>query len=195
MSTAQLTVLWYAGLAVVTILLFEGDSLYSVAAIILLAALLIYTLKPHPQVRKGRFLLFVVGPFVALGTGWYGWSEYEQFQAQKAASLITLEQIEVMNLEVESSDDFHSNLLSDCLDNTCDYLTGTVLNRSSHVLTSITLDFGRIDITVALFVPPGRSHSFKQVLTDVEPLLLTNEKGVPLPFKIRETRGAVVERQ
>lgn len=72
MNTAQLTVLWYAGLAVVTILLNQGDSLYSIAAIIVLAGLLIYTLKPQPQVCKDRLLLFVGGPLVAIGI-WMVW--------------------------------------------------------------------------------------------------------------------------
>lgn len=195
MKTAQLTILWYAGAAIVAILLLERDSLYSIGAIIVLAALLLYTLKPHPQVRKGRLLLFVVGPFIAVGVGWYGWSEYELFQERRAASLIQPEQLEIMNLEVKSSDDFRSNFSSDCYSDDCLYLTGTVVNRSSHALTSLKLDFDAINVTVELLVPPGQSRPFKQELSDAEFLLLPVEKGVPLPIKILETRGQVVEKE
>ncbi len=199
MNTSQLTILWYAGWSIIAILLIfptNIDSVYAfILAIIVLAALLIYTLKPHPQVQKFRLLLFVIGPFVALVVGWYGWSSYEWFQERGAASLIQPEQLEIMNLEVKSSDDFRSNFSSDCYSDDCLYLTGTVVNRSSHALTSLKLDFDAINLTVELLVPPGQSRPFKQELSDAEFLLLPVEKGVPLPIKILETRGQVVEKE
>lgn len=66
MNTAQLIVLWYAGLLIVAILGFQAMGRESanplIVAIVVLAGLAIYTLRPHPKARKWVVALAVGGP-------------------------------------------------------------------------------------------------------------------------------------
>lgn len=82
MNTAQLIVLWYAGLVTAAILVFQTfgreSASFLIAAIALLAALLIYTLKPHPSARKRWVLLAVGGPLLLGPLAFYGWWSYEE---------------------------------------------------------------------------------------------------------------------
>ena len=70
MNTKQLVVLWYAGLVLTTILLFKGlvdNEVWGlVYSIILMSAILIYTLRSHPQAKKSRLAFWVLTPSLLL---------------------------------------------------------------------------------------------------------------------------------
>jgi hypothetical protein len=85
LNTAQLIVLWYAGLLIIGILVYQGFEAFGastnflIAAIVVLAALLLYSLTPHPRARKKWVLIAVSGPFAlaALMAGsWYGFTSW-----------------------------------------------------------------------------------------------------------------------
>ena len=71
MNTGQLIVLWYSGLLVSGILVsqalgWRGSPNYGIAAIVVLTAILLYTLKEHPQARKGLVLFWVTVPLFVI---------------------------------------------------------------------------------------------------------------------------------
>lgn len=71
MNTKQLVVIWYAGLAIATTLLFyaAGQSWTPwalLAVIVTIAALFVYTFRPHPAVNKKMLRRFVATPIVVL---------------------------------------------------------------------------------------------------------------------------------
>jgi hypothetical protein len=83
-NTPQLIVIWYAGLLIATVLVFNGghnDSGYNlIAAIIIIAGMLIYTLKPHPKARKKLALAWVLAPLIIGPLVVYGWFQYDQYR-------------------------------------------------------------------------------------------------------------------
>jgi len=93
MSTGQLIVLWYCGLAIFAVLLLSAVTRdapsYLIVAILVIAALLIYFLKPHPLARKRRVLMAVFGPIVALAlSAAGGWIALERYQQRQAAEML-----------------------------------------------------------------------------------------------------------
>ena len=95
MNTAQLIVLWYAGLLTVVILLLQAlwrdSASHLIAAIAVIAALLIYTLRPHPAARK-RWLVLLVGvPWLAGAATLLGVLAYplwEEFRLERAVDAV-----------------------------------------------------------------------------------------------------------
>lgn len=88
MNTTQLIVLWYAGLIIAGVLILSVVS-YGffpfIVAIIVIAAVLIYTLRPNPNVRKRRVLIAVLGPILILSliiSLWIGYQDYRQKQKE-----------------------------------------------------------------------------------------------------------------
>ncbi len=159
MNTAQLTVLWYAGLLIIAILLFQAadkDSAYLlIAAITLFTLLLLYTLKPHPQARKRWVLGWVLSPFLIAGLGLFGWYGYDQYKDRLAARLIPNDQIELENMDLLRSEyDYRRDL------------KGRVTNHSPHRLTRLYVEIpfeaaGCSDKRTAdfdLYVNPGESR-------------------------------------
>lgn len=94
MNTAQLIVLWYAGLLIIGILIYQGfeaSTNFLVAAIVVLAALLLYSLTPHPSARKKLVLIAVSGPFALAALvvgGWYGFSRWMEPQLRVESHLV-----------------------------------------------------------------------------------------------------------
>jgi tetratricopeptide (TPR) repeat protein len=69
-NTAQLIILWYATL-IISILLSvraidAANSVYFVVVIIIITALLVYSLRPNPKVKKRTVFVGVVGPIIGL---------------------------------------------------------------------------------------------------------------------------------
>jgi len=91
MNTKQMVVLWYAGLLLTAILLLKGledRALWAgVSAIILMSAILIYTLRPHPQVKKSRLALWVLAPFLLLAVVGAAYMVYHANRAEIARFL------------------------------------------------------------------------------------------------------------
>jgi hypothetical protein len=92
-NTPQLIVLWYAALLIVAVLLVgaldsfnsRGAASWFIAAIVVLAGVLIYTLKRHPVARRRPVALAVVIP-LGLAAGWgLGWEFYREHQAERAS--------------------------------------------------------------------------------------------------------------
>ncbi len=74
MSTAQLTVLWYAGILVSVILLLDSVSSYRlIIVVILFTCLTIYTLKPQPKVNRKTLISAVLTPLALLGLVFSTW--------------------------------------------------------------------------------------------------------------------------
>jgi len=100
-KTSQLIVLWYTGLSVVAILVFqaisESSANYAIAAVVVLAGLLIYTLRPHPEARKRWVLVGVAGPILLVSFGFYGLLKYWEYAKRIAETLIPLDKVELVN--------------------------------------------------------------------------------------------------
>jgi hypothetical protein len=62
LSTSQFIVLWYAGIFISLTLGGSSNNLIRSLGIAVLAGLIIYTLKPHPNVNKRKVFLWVVLP-------------------------------------------------------------------------------------------------------------------------------------
>jgi hypothetical protein len=96
--------LWYCGLAIFAVLVLLGNHqpLYLIAAIVVVSALLIYFLKPHPLARKRRVLVAVFGPIVALvvvvSVSVWGWTAYVESEQRKAAVNAILSEASPENL-------------------------------------------------------------------------------------------------
>jgi len=201
MNTAQLTVLWYAALVIIAILFFEAvsnNSAYTlIVAIVVLTTLLIYTLKPHPQARKGTLLLLVVGPFIVFGTGFYGWRAFETYQENKTTSLIALDQIEIteLSLERDSASGVDLDLFTDI------YLIGALRNHSSYVLKQIILEFtpklglaNSTKQTITVHTSPRQAEHFREQLHFYPSEDLPKQKLIPVEFKVIGTRGQVPDK-
>jgi hypothetical protein len=91
MNTAQLMVLWYGCLVIVGLCLFYafmGQSIFSLlAAVGLLTALAIYTLKPHPTARKRTVAAGVMIPPLVLASAlWAFVKQNERIAAEREAA-------------------------------------------------------------------------------------------------------------
>ena len=71
MNTKQLAALWYGGLAVSAVLIYQAGEYFStsslVGVILLVTGLAVYTFRQHPEAKKTRLFWIVTGPLV-LGT-------------------------------------------------------------------------------------------------------------------------------
>jgi hypothetical protein len=93
MTTAQLIVLWYAALLIITLLLAGALELLPAAmighicvAIVVFAAVLIYSLKQHPLARRKYVALGVLLPPLAIGVVGGAWMLQQQRQAEREAA-------------------------------------------------------------------------------------------------------------
>lgn len=107
MNTTQLIVLWYAGLIIAGVLVLSAVS-YGffpfIVAIIVIAAILIYTLRPNPNVRKRRVLIAVLGPIIILSSIislWIGYQVYRQKQKEIQESKMLEEENQRRSLEFQ----------------------------------------------------------------------------------------------
>ena len=112
MNTKQLVILWYAGMLLTALLLLRAltnipNALWPLmAAIVLMSAILIYTLRPHPQAKKSRLALWVLAPILLLATIGAGYKVYQANRAKIArilanAKLLTSDQYEFIDLTLE----------------------------------------------------------------------------------------------
>jgi hypothetical protein len=77
-NTIQLTLLWYGGLAIATVLTFAGlgkGLWYFVAAIALVTTLAIYTFSPTVKARKRWVVVFVLLPGLLTLMILYAWNQ------------------------------------------------------------------------------------------------------------------------
>ena len=95
MNTTQLIVFCYAALTITGLLVFGavGEGLresfhyaiaYAIAAVVVMAAAVIYILKPHPVARKRVVVLGVMVPLLLGALGIYGWLRYEEWRSARA---------------------------------------------------------------------------------------------------------------
>ena len=183
MKTSQLIVLWYAGLCVVAVLAYQAanknSANYLIAAIVVVASLLIYTLKPHPAARKRWVLLAVVGPIGAVAIAFYGILQYQERQQRMAETLIPLDQVELVDPKLTGD---HR-------------LVGRIRNLSSYTLTGLDVKIllyekGEIidsDMAhVSVEAPPGEERDFKAyTFFSKKP-----RPGVTWDYSVTKTRGA-----
>lgn len=81
LSTSQLVVLWYGGIIISFILWDSYNEIYKVLGVAALAALLIFTLNPHPNANKRKVFLWVVLPVpLTLGLIYSSAQVYEQYK-------------------------------------------------------------------------------------------------------------------
>jgi len=164
MNTAQLIVLWYAGLTITGVLLVRASDTssvgYLIGAISLATALLLYTLKSHPQARKRRVLVAVVLPLIAIPASMASYVWYQGYAARRGQRSISHEQLQILNSALTRRGG-------------TTYFVARVRNRSPHVLTGFTI---QIEITengetvemvkqqCHLEVPPGEVRDLDQPL-------------------------------
>lgn len=111
MTTAQLIVLWYAALLITALLLVGALDLlpgtmlaYLSGAIMILAAVLIYTLSPHRLARRRYVALGVMLPSLALGGAGLGWMVHQQRLSEREAARSEQEAERVTRLSREAFD-------------------------------------------------------------------------------------------
>ena len=193
MTTAQLTVLWYAGILISGILLIDDLTAYRfIAVVILFASLAIYSLRPHPQAKKRLLPLTVLGPFAAVGLLLYGWITYGTYQHQTETNLVELDKVVITNAHLEKV----SNLESGIESLSYAYLTGTLQNLSYDVLTNVTVEVdlqmrgvGAIQETINVVVPPGQSVQFHQKVDFFLPEMALPDQSVPIELRPVGTTG------
>lgn len=170
MNTKQLVVLWYAGLLLTTILLFHasgrGGLWSAVSAIILMSAILIYTLRPHPQVKKSRLALWVLAPFLLLAAVGGVYTVYHLNRAEitrflAGAESLSQDQYEFIDLKL--------------IDRYGYKLHGRLKNKSNFNIMQAKLqimffdDTGILDTQdvqfINLEIPPGHVEMLSRYLT------------------------------
>jgi hypothetical protein len=67
LSTSQLVVLWYGGIFVTITLWAQREEVYKALAVAVLSGLLICTLNPHPEAKKGWVAFWISPILVILG--------------------------------------------------------------------------------------------------------------------------------
>ncbi|MCE9625649.1 MAG: hypothetical protein K8R69_09410 [Deltaproteobacteria bacterium] len=188
MSTKQLIVLWYGGMAMFLLLLVKVSSLVTLgigAGLLLL--LLFYTLSRHHQAHKGQVLLAIGLPMMALGIGSFvlGDSVDDPTMYWQSASpnLVSPSQIQILDTHVKHS------VFSD-------KITGKIQNNSPSTLRSVTLKilFGG-DVKSAeqwqvkvgkLDIAPGSSANFEERVGDFR--LKFNPKS-PWSYQVLAVEG------
>jgi hypothetical protein len=192
MNTAQLVVLWYAGLAVVGLLLNQAaaDSSpgYLICAITLTAGLLVYTLKPHPSARKRRVLLALAGPpllILLAAISFWGYSTYRESRSTRD---ISPSQIQIDNPVLREQ--FGTTRL-----------LGRVRNNSPHRLVMMTLEIiitegsdtvERLRQDCWVDIPPGEVRELDEGLYGLKTKMFTSDAPVPRfawRFTIATTKG------
>lgn len=195
MNTAQLIVLWYAGLITTGVLLVRASDTssagYLIAAIALVTMLLLYTLKSHPQARKRRVLLAVLLPVLGVPASVAGYVWYQDYAARREQRPIAHQQIEIAGTVLRQS--YGST-----------HFAARVRNRSPHVLTGLTI---QIEITEKgetiekvkqecyLEVPPGEVRDLEQGVYLLRTSLFTEHGPDPRygwTFRIIATKGRAV---
>ena len=196
MNTAQLIVLWYAGLIVFVILSFKAlDSSnvnYFVVAIILINAILIYTFRPHPNARKKRVLVAVVTPIMIVPLLFVIFSWYGTYQEKKKERVIKLEEVELGEVLLNSR--FGSLSLS-----------GRIKNKSPHILVSADIEVDiregtevveRKSIKLYEDIPPGETRNFNEYIRLNTPIINngTWDKRFTWEYYITELKGEVSQK-
>ncbi len=172
MNTKQLVVIWYAGLAIATTLLFyaAGQSWMPwalLAVIVTIAALFVYTFRPHPAVNKKMLILFVATPTVVLlliiAVGVY----IDQRPTPTRSSLPSYGPVRVAETDVELFDMRFGHT------GRTGTLYGRVRNNSNLRLSDLDIKILILDestqidgkeVRVTSSVPPGEVRGFKTSL-------------------------------
>jgi hypothetical protein len=196
MNTVQLILLWYGGLAIVTVLVFtamDRGVWPSILALALVTALAVYTFSSGVKARRRWVALFVLGPIVLGGGLLYGWNEYTE---RRAVSLIRSDEVELNEVGFVPQGLGANPRLS-----------GKIRNRSAYWLQAVTVEFvvsesgdviDRRSTTFYPRVPPGEVRFLKEEWTPLQDSTfkrLLNEKnsGLKLNIRVTGTRGAKKE--
>lgn len=188
MSTKQLVVLWYGGLAMFLLVLVKVSSLVTIgigAGLIFL--LLIYTLSRHHRANKGQVLLAIGLPMMALGIGSFvlgdSVDDPTMYWQSAALNLVSPSQVQVLDTHVRHS------IFSDVI-------SGKIQNNSPTALQSVTLRIflGRDaksaeewQVKIAnLNLAPGGSASFQERVGDFH---LKFSKKSPWSFQVLAVEG------
>ena len=193
MTTAQLVVIWYATLFITAILFFQEHSYspwYSVAAVVILASTILFTLRHHPLARKGWLLFWVGCPFIAVGVSIAGWYGYQAYKDWRLTWLVPYEKVGLTNLTLHNGTKTvrvwtPNNMCSEPVsandrfvvkdyelwrleDEGQAFITGCVENQSSAALKQFDLELmvgnKRLPIQVALEVMPGQAKQFVRAI-------------------------------
>lgn len=166
MSTAQLSVLWYAGITISAVLLNLADrkgAVYGMAAIVVMAGILIYSLGPHPQARKRLVSLIVLAPFLVAGLLLLSYVGYSKYHSYSSRQLIKNSEVEMVDWTLGLGG----------------HLEGRVKNNSRYVLKqvdiAITVKDGDVVIEdvqtqINVHVPPGQARDITENVYGMRPL-------------------------
>ena len=184
---------WHAGLTIIGVLLVRAADTssvgYLVGAISLVTALLLYTLKSHPQARKDRVLVAVVLPLIAIPAS-YVW--YQGYTARRAQRSISHEQLQILDPGLRQPAG-------------TTHFVARVRNRSPHVLTGLTIQIeitekGETVETVKqqcyLEVPPGEVRDLDQPLYGLKTSMVKDrgwDARYGWTFSLGEAIGQVVQ--
>jgi hypothetical protein len=186
MNTAQLIVLWYAGLIIIAMLAFKAiessSAGFPISGVVLLAALLIYTLKPHPHARKRWVLAGVGGPLVLAALGLYFWLHYESGgppARRRSLASIPHEQVDVVSPRLSGYGG----------------LSGRLRNRSPLTVEVVALRISAFDgadkiaegrASIEISVPSGEARDFNSHVSGLPSL----PAGFRWEYRVVEVLGA-----
>ena len=178
-STKQMIVLWYGVLGTITIIITSGSTLGITVAVLVLTGTTIYTLSPHPNVRRKQIVLWVVGPTVAVcgvGAGLF------LYQSKPSYHLSAIPGGSVELFDTKMS-----------LSSYCGEITGRLRNHSSMHVKSVKLHITLSDTTGAIDggdseanvdVPASETRSFNSSICG-----LRETPGWTWSYSIVEIRG------
>jgi len=214
MSTAQLVVIWYATIAISGILFFQDHSynpFYSVAAVAIVAATILYTLRKHDNARKGLVLFWVVSPFIVTILVVVGWLKYDEYKDWQKSQMIKHQEVTLSNVHLNWGErksstwikgkpckiEFHEELLRQPANRNEQRpaVMGCLQNKSQtfhlhRVDIEITFDGGDETVTeivhISTEVPPGETREF---YGELKPHFAYMFPIQGMSYKVLETRA------
>jgi hypothetical protein len=118
---------------------------YLVAAIALVTAVLVYTMRRHPQARKSRVALGVLLPFVIGAVAIGGWRMREERRIARERELVRPAELEATDVRLEGTGSSRN-------------VAGRVRNRSSHEVYAITFLVSFLENAETMFTYPTTAY-------------------------------------
>ena len=193
MTTGQLIVLWYAALAIATILIYKsielsGDNPYLIYSVITLASVLIYTMREHARANKKLVFASVSAPFatgVILAVAYQVWSDN---QSRIQVVIIPVSQIQIEEFRVSNTfpEVFRPEII------------GKVRNSSSLTLKSVSVKYKftngsqaspQYSALINASVEPSHSTEFNTPISDAIGEYLNDEKWTGTEVEVVEATG------
>lgn len=193
MTAGQLIVLWYSAITIIVILFSKAitgarDNPYLIYAVIMFAAVLIYTMTEHSRANKKRVLISVSMPFVAGAFFIYAYIAWSNYQDRDRLFSVPTSELQIQNFQIShpSGELFPPRV------------TGRIYNLSNFTLKMVALKYQfaktgkyspEYSVSIETVTKPGGSSDFSSPLNDAIIEYLRDENWTGTEVEIEEAFG------